>query len=32
MIPGKTEVALIQVRQGEKADLRQLEEGNLVMP
>lgn len=27
MIPGKTEVALIQVRQGEKADLRQLEEG-----
>lgn len=27
MVPGKTEVALIQVRQGEKADLRQLEEG-----
>lgn len=27
MIPGKTEVALIQVRQGDKADLRQLEEG-----
>ena len=27
MIPGKTEVALIQIRQGDKADLRQLEEG-----
>lgn len=27
MIPGKTEVALMQVRQGEEADLRQLEEG-----
>lgn len=29
MVPGKTEVALMQVRQGEKVDLRQLEEGQL---